>query len=216
MRPDADRSKNSARRGKILGRAFYARHPAVVARELVGKLLVRRIGRETLSGRIVEAEAYSSDDPASHAFRGLTERNKALFGEVGHAYIYQTHGRNFCLNVVAKSRLPAGGVLIRAVEPLRGLGLMKRSRKIKAERTLARGPGNLTRAMRIDKTLYGLDLTKPGPLFIAEGERPVGRVVRTTRIGVTSGRDKRWRFVLEGSPFVSRPGRTAKPGPSAK
>ncbi len=179
---------------RILGRAFYRRHPAKVARDLIGKVLVRRIGRAVLTGRIVEAEAYSSDDPASHAYRGLTPRNRALFGEVGHAYIYQTHGQ-FCLNVVAKSRQPAGGVLIRAVEPGRGIGLMKRRRRGADLRRLTKGPGNLTRAFGIDLRLYGTDVTKPGLLFIAAGDSKKLRVLRTPRIGVTSAKDTLWRFI---------------------
>lgn len=181
-----------------------------MARGLIGKILVRRIGGRILSGRIVEAEAYSSDDPASHTFRGLTQRNRALFGEVGHAYIYLSHGLHYCLNVAAKSRQPAGGVLIRALEPLQGIELMKKSRKRREVRELAKGPGNLTRAMRIDKSLYGIDLTREGPLFIRDGNCQDLKIAATTRIGVTLARDKRWRFVLEGNRFVSRPSRPGR------
>lgn len=131
---------------KILPRSFYARPTAAVARALLGKVLARRVGGRALAGRIVEAEAYASGDPASHAFRGRTERNKALFGEVGRAYIYQTHGMNLCLNIVAKKGKPAGGVLIRALEPLEGIRLMQRRRPETSPRNLARGPGNLSKA----------------------------------------------------------------------
>ena len=179
---------------RILGRAFYRRHPAKVARDLIGKILVRRIGRVLLAGRIVETEAYSSGDPASHAYRGLTPRNRALFGDVGHAYIYQTHGQ-FCLNVVAKAGQPAGGVLLRALEPGRGIGLMKRLRRGGDARRLTKGPGNLARAFGIDLRLYGADVTKPGPLFIAAGGAVKPKVLRTPRIGVTSAKEVRWRFV---------------------
>jgi DNA-3-methyladenine glycosylase len=197
---------------RVVPREFYARHASIVARDLIGKVLVRRIGRQTLSGRIVETEAYTSDDPASHAFRGRTTRNQALFGEVGRAYIYQTHGMNFCLNAVARSRQPAGGVLIRALEPLEGVDLMKRFRGLKDVRRLAKGPGNLGRAMRIDKRLYGADLTEPGPLFITESDAARPSVVRTTRVGVTSARERARRFLLEGSPFVSKSPRSRRPG----
>lgn len=190
---------------RIISRDFYARPAASVARDLLGKVLVRRVGSRSLAGRIVETEAYSSDDPASHAFRGRTERNRALFGEVGYAYIYQTHGRNFCLNVVAKKGKPAGGVLIRALEPLEGIDLMRRSRPGAGPRGLTSGPGNLTKAMRIDKRLYGADLTKEGPLFIGDDGAPKPKVRRTPRIGVTAAREKRWRFVVEGSAFITRP-----------
>ena len=190
---------------RIIRRGFYARPTSVVARDLLGKVLVRRTGARTLAGRIVETEAYTSDDPASHAFRGRTERNRALFGEVGHAYLYQTHGLNFCLNVVAKKGQPAGGVLIRALEPLEGIDSMRRSRQRAGLKRLANGPGNLTRAMRIDMRLYGADLTKEGPLFIADDGAARPKVRRTVRIGVTAARDKLRRFVVEGSPFITRP-----------
>lgn len=189
---------------KILRRGFFARPTAVVARDLLGKVLVRRIGGRVLAGRIVETEAYASDDPASHAFRGLSERNRALFGEVGHAYIYQTHG-HFCLNVVAKKGRPAGGVLLRALEPLEGIGPARHGGGKTAPARRASGPGNLARAMGIDMRLYGADLTKKGPLFVADDGAAKPGVRRTPRIGVTAAREKRRRFVVEGSPFITRP-----------
>lgn len=190
---------------EIIRRAFYARATSIVAQDLLGKVLVRRTKGRTLTGRIVETEAYTSEDPASHAFRGRTERNRALFGEVGHAYVYQTHGLNFCLNVVAKSVKPAGGVLIRALEPIEGIDLIRKSRERSGPRRLASGPGNLTRAMGIDMRFYGTDLTKRGPLFVADDGATKPKVRRTVRIGVTAARDKRWRFVVKGSPFITRP-----------
>ena len=190
---------------RIIRRGFYARPTTLVARDLLGKVLVRRTGGRTLAGRIVETEAYTSDDPASHAFSGRTERNRALFGEVGHAYLYQTHGLNFCLNVVAKKGRPAGGILIRALEPLEGIDSMQRSRQRAGPTRLASGPGNLSRAMRIDLRLYGADLTKEGPLFIAADGAAKPKIRRTVRIGVTAARDKLRRFVVAGSPFITRP-----------
>jgi len=190
---------------RIIGRRFYARHPTVVAKQLLGNILVRRIGRKTMAGRIVETEAYSSDDPASHAYRGRTEGNRALFGEVGHAYIYLTYGVHYCLNVVAKSGKPAGGVLIRALEPLQGIDLMREFRPGSSVRNLARGPGNLTRALKIDKGLYGMDLTRRGALFIADAVSDNLKVLKTRRIGVTSAQEKRWRYIIWDSPFVSKP-----------
>jgi DNA-3-methyladenine glycosylase len=190
---------------KILGRRFYARHPTIVAKRLLGKILVRKIGRETLAGRIVETEAYGADDPASHAYRGETEGNRVLFGEVGLAYIYLAYGRHYCLNVVAKSGQPAGGVLIRAIEPLRGIGRMKKNRGWSGSDDLAKGPGNLTRALEIDKDLSGTDLTKIGPLFIAEAETRSLTIVRTKRIGLSSAREKPGRFIIRDNPYVSNP-----------
>ena len=189
---------------KILPRSFYARTASLVARDLPGKVLVRRAGGRTMAGRIVEVEAYTSDDPASHAFRGRTRRNRALFAQVGRAYIYQTHGQ-YCLNVVARRGRRAGGVLIRSLEPLEGIGAMRRSRGTVDVRRLASGPGNLTRAMRIDMRLYGADLAKTGPLFIADDEAGKPRIRRTVRIGVTAARGLRRRFVVDGSPFITRP-----------
>jgi DNA-3-methyladenine glycosylase len=189
---------------KALGRAFYARPTLAVARDLPGKVLVRRARGRVLTGRIVEVEAYTSDDPASHAFSGRTARNRALFAEVGRAYIYQTHG-HYCLNVVARKGKLAGGVLVRSIEPLGGLDAMRRSRGPVAVTRLARGPGNLTRAMGIDMGLYGADLAKEGPLFIADDGAPRPVIRRTVRIGVTAARDLKRRFVVRGSPFITRP-----------
>ncbi len=197
--------KTKTRGLRVLPRSFYARPTAVVARDLLGKVLVRRIGRKTLEGRIVEAEAYASGDPASHAFRGRTERNRALFGEVGHAYIYQTHGMNFCLNIVAKRGKPAGGVLIRALEPIEGIPLMEKLRPRASLKRLASGPGNLSKALAIDRKMYGADLTRKGPLFVADDGAVKQRVRRTRRIGVTSAKDKPWRFVVKESPYITRP-----------
>ena len=188
----------------ILRRSFFARPTSVVARALLGKVLVRRIGGRVLAGRVVETEAYSSDDPASHAFRGRTERTRALFGEVGHAYIYQTHG-HFCLNVVAKKGKPAGGVLIRALEPPDRIDrTRRRSGRIGNCRPTS-GPGKLARAMGIDKRLYGADMTKKGPLYIVDDGATKPKVHRTARIGVTAARERRWRFVVEGNPSITRP-----------
>ena len=190
---------------KILPRSFYERHPSLVARGLLGKVLVRRLGERTVSGRIVETEAYSSDDPASHAYGGLTRANRALFAEPGRAYIYFTYGIHFCFNVVARRGKPAGGVLIRALEPLEGVDVMAGRRRTKRLRDLASGPGKLTRALGITMRFYGSDLTRRGDLFIADpGDGRRNRVVRTPRIGVRAGRDRLWRFLVEDSPYVSR------------
>jgi DNA-3-methyladenine glycosylase len=189
---------------KTLPRGFYARPTALVARDLVGKILVRRIGKRRISGRIVEVEAYASGDPASHAFRGRTARNRALFEEVGRAYIYQVHG-HFCLNVVARKATRAGGILFRSLEPLEGIDLMRRRRPGVRDGDLARGPGNLTRAMGIDMRLYAADMTRKGPLLIADDGALPPPIRRTVRIGVTAARNKPWRFVVDGSPFVTRP-----------
>jgi len=199
---------------KILSRSFYQRHPSIVARQLLGKVLVRRVDGRILSGRIVEVEAYSSDDPASHAFRGRTKSNRALYGEPGHAYVYFTYGMHFCLNVVARRGQPAGGVLIRALEPLEGIDLMKKRRRTEIVRNLTRGPGNITRALGIDKRLYGADLTRRGALYIVDAGSPRVPALRTSRIGVHAGKEKLWRFIIKRNPYVSGPCRP-RPNPSS-
>lgn len=196
---------------KPLARDFYQRHPAEVAPDLLGKVLVRQLDNISLQGRIVEVEAYSSDDPASHTFRGMTERNKAMFGEGGHAYIYFIHGMHYCLNVSARLDTPAGGVLIRALEPLEGIAVMQQLRRREKLQDLASGPAKLTQAMSIDKALYGMDMTKKGPLFICDTESAdsshvhTGFAVKATpRIGISRATDVLWRFVVEGSRFISK------------
>jgi DNA-3-methyladenine glycosylase len=200
---------------KIPSRSFYQRHPSVVARQLLGKVLVRRLDGRILSGRIVEAEAYSSDDPASHAFRGRTESNRALYGEPGRAYVYFTYGMHFCLNVVAHRGQPAGGVLIRALEPLEGIDQMMKRRRTDVARNLARGPGNVTRALGIDMRFYGADLTRRGALFILDAGSIRGPALRTSRIGVRAGKEKLWRFVIKDSPYASGPRRVPPAGRAA-
>lgn len=190
-----------------LSRGFYQRHPAEVAPDLLGKILVRRLGDVTLCGRIVETEAYCSTDPASHSFRGRTERNKAMFGEVGHAYIYFIHGLHYCVNVTARLHQPAGGVLIRALEPLAGIDAMRELRGKEALKDLASGPAKLTQALNIDKVLYGTDMTSQGELFIASEsatQRNDGIIAATPRIGISQGTDVLWRFVIEGHSCLSK------------
>lgn len=194
-----------------LPRAFYCRESVEVAAALVGKLLVRRLGDIELVGRIVETEAYDSDDPASHCHRGLTERNRAMFGTPGHAYIYLSHGLHHCLNVTARDAMPAGGVLLRAVEPLFGIDTMRCLRGRELLTDLASGPGKLGQALAIEPALYGTDMTTEGPLFICEdGTAPVA-VVATPRIGISRAADRLWRFVDPASRCVSGPRRLVRP-----
>jgi DNA-3-methyladenine glycosylase len=141
---------------KRFDRSFFERFTPDVAKELLGTLLVRRVGRRMLSVRIVEAEAYrGEDDPASHAYKGLTKRTAVMFGEGGHAYVYLSYGANRCLNVTTERKGTPGAVLIRAVEPLDGIDLMKRRRGVTELTELTSGPGKLTRAMNIDLALNG-------------------------------------------------------------
>ena len=191
------------RDGTIPDRSFYERSALEVAPELLGKILSHRGTDGLASGRIVEVEAYLGEkDPASHAYRGRTERNRAMFGPPGHAYVYFTYGNHFCMNVVTDREGIASAVLIRALEPLEGIELMTRRRGGRPLRELASGPGRLAQALGIDRALYGHDLTR-APLWIRQdGEDP--EWVATPRIGIREAADLPYRFVVAGSPFASR------------
>ena len=192
---------------KIIPQEFYGRNTIDVAKDLLGKILVRVVGRKTLSGVIVETEAYrSTDDPASHSYRGKTERNSVMFGEVGHAYVYFTYGNHFCLNIVAKEdSTPAGAVLIRAIEPVEGIKLMHGLRKTNDLYNLTSGPGKLTKALNITKKQNGIDVTKKGEMYILNG-KDVGdsSIIAASRIGIRVALDKQWRFLIADNKFVSR------------
>lgn len=183
-----------------LPREFYSRDTVAVARDLLGRTLVRRArgGRATMAGTIVETEAYrSSDDPASHARNGMTQRNRAMFGEVGRAYVYFTYGMHYCLNAVARgASRDAGAVLIRAIEPTAGECLMAKNRRGCAARDVANGPAKLTQAMSITQGLYGTDLTARGELYVAGAAPARRRVVRGARVGIREGLDREWNFRL--------------------
>lgn len=187
----------------ILPRDFYARPAAGVARDLLGKILVH--GRT--AGRIVEAEAYLGlEDRAAHASRGRTERTKVLFGPPGHAYVYFIYGMYECLNLVAEADGTPGCVLIRALEPLSGLSVMRRRRPAaRRPEELASGPGRLTLAMGITRAQYGADVTR-GDFTVRrlnqEGPFDVGV---TPRVGIRHCADWPLRFLIAGNPCVSRP-----------
>ena len=189
----------------ILSRDFYARDTVQVAKDLLGRYLVRVKGKSRMVGRMVEVEAYGgSDDPASHAYRGLTPRNEPMFGEPGHAYIYFTYGNHYCLNVTTQESGIPGAVLIRALEPLQGLTTMRRLRPKVSDVELTNGPGKLTKAFGINKSLNKVDLTKAGPLFITFGSAETLRTIRSTRIGIREGTDRLWRFYIANCSYVSR------------
>lgn len=183
---------------KILPRSFYARDTVKVAKDLLGKTLVRKTGNKIMSGIIMETEAYrNTDDPASHAFRGLTDRNKVMFGEVGIAYVYFTYGMHYCVNAVAKSdSFDAGAVLIRSITPKLGISEMIKNRKIDSLANLTNGPAKLTQAMKITKKQYGESLTKLSSLYITNGVKPV-KIKSNPRVGIKNGIDKIWNFKIE-------------------
>ena len=180
---------------KVLPRRFYINDTKQVARDLLGKKLVRKIGRHVLSGIIIETEAYKGkNDPASHAARKKTERNKIMFDEAGHAYVYFTYGMHYCFNVVAKKENDeSGAVLVRAIQPQQGIKQMIKNRKTDVISNLANGPGKLTQAMQITLKEYNLDLTKNTSLFIVDGKNP-SKIIAKPRIGIKEGTDKLWNF----------------------
>lgn len=190
-----------------LSRSFYDRHVVEVARALLGKIVVREHAEGITSGRIVEVEAYlAKEDPACHGAIGRTRRNASMFGPAGHAYVYAIHSRH-CLNAVTEDLEVPSAVLIRAVEPLEGLQLMRQRRGRDKLLELARGPGRLCEAFAIDRQLDGADLTCRGPLWIGNERHGVAEedVGSSPRIGVTSAHDLPLRFFLDGNRFVSGP-----------
>ena len=180
---------------RILPRKFYNRDTVQVAKDLLGKTLVRKIGKQKLTGIIIETEAYKGkNDPASHASKKKTERNKVMFGQVGWSYVYFTYGMHYCFNVVAKKDgEESGAVLIRSVQPRLGIGTMIKNRKIDLISNLVNGPAKLTQAMQITKKQYHVDLTKDSGLFIMDGIKPA-KILAKPRIGITLGADKLWNF----------------------
>lgn len=185
----------------IVSISFYERDTQLVAQELLGKILVRQLPNNLiLTGIITETEAYREhDDPASHAFNGITNRNKAMFGPVGHAYIYFIYGTHYCLNVVAKNQQQqAGAVLIRAVEPLDGIAYMMQTRNKYDKKGLVNGPGKLAQAFNIDQELNGLCMTKAGLLYIIDNENDKDLEIQaTSRIGISRAMDRLWRFIVK-------------------
>jgi DNA-3-methyladenine glycosylase len=188
-----------------LSRAELPVDTVSLARYLIGKLLVREMAEGIASGRIVETEAYVVGDAAGHAFRGMTSRNRSLFLERGHAYVHFTYGRSWMVNVSSETAGVGAGVLIRALEPCDGVSIMQRNRQIERLRDLARGPGRLTAALRIDGRFDGLDLCREGPLWLGCGDDNPGEVGQSVRIGITRDVNRPLRFYLRGSPFVSGP-----------
>ena len=156
-------------------------------------------------GRIVETEAYGVGDPAGHAYRGITLRNRALFLERGHAYVYLAYGTAFMLNVSSETQGVGAGVLIRAIEPTHGIAIMEQNRGTEHVRDLGRGPGRLSAALEIDRRLDGIDLCHTGPLWLGSDGRAPGEIGESKRIGITRAADSLLRFYVRGSRFVSGP-----------
>lgn len=189
----------------MISRDFYERNPVLVARDLLGKILLRRLNSEILSGKIVETEAYyGENDPASRAYRGRKIFNELMFMDVGKAFIYMVHG-NWLLNIVAHLKGGVGAVLVRAIEPLQGIEIMQKNRNVKHIRDLTSGPGKLTKALAITKELNGIDITKRNnQLVVVEGKRESFEVCSSHRIGVKVDLPQELRFFVKGNKFVSR------------
>lgn len=197
--------KESEGHVRRLSRAGLPSDTAELARYLIGKTVVRKIGRKRISGRIVETEAYPPGDSSGHAYRGRTTRNQSLFLDKGFAYVYFVYGTSYMLNVAAEEAGVGAGVLLRAIEPLEGIDVMTRLRNNGKLTDLARGPGRLAAALDIDKRLDGVDLCADGPLWLGTAVRETGQIRTAVRIGITREMRRLLRFFEAGSPFVSGP-----------
>lgn len=187
-----------------LPRGFYERNTIAVAKELLGKILIRRVDGITLAGRIVETEAYCGlRDPASHAFKGKTPRNSVMFSRGGLAYVYFIYGSSYCLNATTEREGEPGAVLIRALEPIRGLRRMMRNREKDNVHQLTNGPGKLSQALLIDLAFNGEDLVNSKHLYILNQQQSP-RIGTSARIGVSKGQEQKWRYFVEENPFVSK------------
>jgi DNA-3-methyladenine glycosylase len=204
-----------ALKAPLLPRAFFNRDPREVSRELLGKLIVRKAGRNILAGRIVEVEAYlGADDAAAHAAAGRTPRNSVLFGPPGHAYVYFIYGVHYCLNISCMPEGEAGCVLIRALEPVSGIAQMAAARGLENVdltshrdlRKLLSGPGKLCEALSITRPRDNAkDLLSPrSDLQVRNDRFQPGKVVASPRIGISKSAEMPLRYFIEGNPFVSR------------
>jgi DNA-3-methyladenine glycosylase len=188
-----------------LSRANLPVDTAELARYLIGKTIVRNIGRNRIAGRIVETEAYPPGDSSGHAYRGRTASNQTLFLARGFAYVYFIYGTSYMLNVTAEKPGVGAGVLFRALEPLEGIRLMEQHRNTDELMDLARGPGRLAAALQIDRKLDAVDLCADGPLWLGTAVRKTAHIGTSVRIGITREVDRLLRFFEVGNPFVSGP-----------
>ena len=197
-------SKKSPRR---LRRAELPQDTEALARYLIGKTLVRETPRGKMISRIVETEAYVLGDASCHGFRGETPRNRSLFLQRGHAYVYFIYGMHYALNVSAGAQGQGTGVLIRALEPVEGIEQMQKNRGIKNIHELTRGPGRLAEALQIDKRLDGVDLCAADSLWLGDALAPTAPLAASKRIGITKEIHRPLRFFEQGNPYVSGPKR---------
>jgi DNA-3-methyladenine glycosylase len=193
--------------GKKLSKNFFLRDCLVVAKELIGKILIRRKGSKIYAGMIVETEAYKGSlDAAAHSYRGKTKRNEVMFDKGGKCYVYFTYGNHYCMNAVTGEKDLAHAVLIRALEPLAGIEHMMKNRKKTDLRILTNGPGKLTQALEIDSKLNGVNFGDD-ELGIYEPRIKIQlTILKSRRIGITKNADKPWRFYAGSNPYVSGAG----------
>ena len=196
---------------KKLPRKFYTRVVKTVAKDLLGKILVKKEGSSILAGRIVEVEAYDGNiDEAAHTFIGKTTRNEIMFNEGGYFYVYFTYGAHFCCNVVTGKKDHGTAVLIRAIEPIKGINKMIKNRfgrKLLNEKerfNLTSGPGKVCQAMGINRSHYGIDLTKDKIFILDAPKLKRDMIVVTKRVGIKKSVDLPWRFYIKENPYVSR------------
>lgn len=185
---------------------FYERNTDIVARDLLGRIIVRKAADAVMTARIVEVEAYfGENDPASHACRGITPRCAVMFGRAGRAYVYLNYGVHYLLNIVTEREGRAGAVLIRGLEPISGMEAMLSNRPVKKATDLTNGPGKLTQALKVGLLENGLDMTiEESGLFVVNNEKEAFSVVESPRIGISAGKDMLLRYSIDGNPYVSK------------
>jgi DNA-3-methyladenine glycosylase len=193
-----------------LPKEFFTRNTLVVARDLIGKVICRKLGNKILKGIITEVEAYpGKNDPASHTFIGKTNRNAVMFEEGGLAYVYFTYGNHYCFNVVTGVKDKGSGVLIRGVEPLEGIDVMMKNRNTTDLYNLTNGPGKFAQAFLIGREINGKDLRGDEIYITNPAAQNKFKIVKSKRIGITKSADKLYRFYIKDNPFVSGTGRAA-------
>jgi DNA-3-methyladenine glycosylase len=192
---------------KRFSRTFFRQSSTIVAKEILGAYLHHVLDGEELIGKIVETEAYCVGDEACHAFRGKTPRNAVMFGEGGFSYIYFTYGMHHCFNITANEEGVAEAVLVRAIEPVKGIETMRALRpKATRDRDITNGPGKLCQAMSLTRKENGIDLIESDMLFLTRGESPISanHIGVSTRIGINVAQEHLWRFYLKENEYVSR------------
>ncbi len=192
---------------KRFPRAFFHQTSTIVAKEILGAYLHRVLDGEELIGKIVETEAYCVGDEACHAYRGKTPRNAVMFGEGGFSYIYFTYGMHHCFNITANEEGVAEAVLIRGIEPVKGIETIRLLRtKAMVDRELTNGPGKLCQALSLTRNENGIDLIESEILYLTRGESPIpaNLIGVSTRIGINVAQEHLWRFFIEGNEYVSR------------